>query len=58
MIKDEKELGAMQKRVEQFHFWLLDFRRNARPDEFVALASCDHRVDDGGPGDGSDVFPV
>ena len=40
MIKDEEELGVMQKRLEQFHFWLLDFRRNARSDEVDALASC------------------
>jgi hypothetical protein len=39
MIKDEKELGATQQRVERFHTWRLQLRQTALPAEFDAVTS-------------------
>jgi hypothetical protein len=39
MITNEQELKATQERIEQFQRWLVQMRRNARPQEFEAVAS-------------------
>jgi hypothetical protein len=39
MICNEQELRATQERIEHFQAWLAQVRRNARPEEFEAVAS-------------------
>jgi len=39
MITSEQELKATHDRIEQFQQWLMQMRRNARSEEFEAVAS-------------------
>jgi len=39
MIENDQELQTTQERIAQFHQWLMQIRRTARPDEFDAVTS-------------------